>query len=77
MTSLPKSVDRMPEASSAGPPFSPRFLIAAALSMIPFSWSGKMLSEESIPVRAVEDALRQGGYKIVPMERQDYESPHH
>lgn len=72
MSALPKSTDRMPEAKPDGPPFSPAFLIAASLSMISHSWSGKLLSEESIPVNAVLDALKKGGWKIVPMEREDF-----
>jgi hypothetical protein len=77
---LPVRIDMMPREArepSAKPFFTPSFLIALALSAIPFRWSGRLLSEESIPVCAVLDALRQGGWKIVPMERADYESRDH
>jgi hypothetical protein len=70
---IPKIVDLMPRDPSPWPPYSPRFLIAFALSAIPYQWSGRALSEESMPVSQVVDALRAGGYKIVPMEREDYE----
>ena len=71
---LPTIVDLMPRDPSAGPPYPPEFLIALALSTIPFRWSGRLLSEESIPVTAVLNALKSGGYKIVPMERSDYDN---
>ena len=73
---LPVRIDLMPREArdpSAENLYTPRLLIAVALSMIPYRWSGRVLSEESIPVSAVLDALRLGGYKIVPMEREDYE----
>lgn len=70
---LPVRIDVMPREPSAGPPFTASFLIALALSAIPYRWSGRLLSEESLPVRAVRETLRRGGYKIVPMEREDYE----
>lgn len=69
---LPIIVDLMPRDPSADPPYSPSFLIALALSAVPYRWSGRLLGEESIPVTSVLDALRRGGYKIVPMERADY-----
>jgi hypothetical protein len=71
---IPRIVDLMPRDPSPWPPYSPRFLIAFALSAIPHHWSGRALGEESVPVDQVVNALRAGGYKIVPMERADYES---
>lgn len=71
---FPLRVDRMPlREPSASPPHSVTYLIALALCMIPSSWSGKPLSEESYPVRAILRTLKWGGYKIVPMEREDFE----
>lgn len=72
MSTLPRSIDRMPQDPSAEPPYSPAFLIALALSTVPVSWSGRLLSEESIPVTHLMNTLKQGGYKIVPMTREDY-----
>lgn len=72
-SALPVIVDRMPRDPSAEPPYSAPFLIALALSTVPFRWSGRILGEESIPVTAVLDMLKRGGFKIVPMERADYE----
>lgn len=69
MTDLPVSIDLMPlEARKprAGPLLDPDEVIAAALSMVPYRWSGRLLSTESLPVRAVQDALHKAGYKIVP-----------
>jgi hypothetical protein len=68
-STLPVSIDRMPlEARKprAGPLLDPDEVIACALSMVPYRWSGRLLSESSIPVRAVLDGLHQAGYKIVP-----------
>lgn len=73
---LPVSVDLMPREArepSAGPIFTPKLLIAVALSTIPYRWTARLFSEESVPVLAVLEALKRGGYKIVPMERADYE----
>lgn len=70
---IPVIVDRMPQEASADPPYSPAFLIALALSTVPYSWSGKLQGEESIPVTSVISTLKRGGYKIIPMERADYE----
>lgn len=74
---LPVRIDQMPREArepSAAPACSARFLIAFALSAIPYHWSGRPLSEDSHPVNQVLDALRFGGWKIVPMEREDYGS---
>lgn len=73
---LPARIDRMPQDASASPPYSPAFLVALALSTCDVKWAGKIVSEESIPVTHVLDTIRRGGWKIVPMERSDYESPH-
>lgn len=78
---LPRSVDRMPvEARKprAGPLLDPDEVICNALNSVPFKWwrdrkNVPPLSETSEPVRAVVDGLRLAGYKIVPMERADYE----
>ena len=73
---LPVVIDRMPREArepSAEPIYSARFLIALALSTIPYRWSGRILAEESAPVDAVLEALKAGGWKIVPMEREDFE----
>lgn len=78
---LPRSVDRMPvEARKprAGPLLDPDEVICASLNAIPFKWwrshkNEPPLSETSEPVRAVREGLRLAGYKIVPMERADYE----
>lgn len=77
---FPRRIDLMPREArdaSAAPPYSIKFLIALALCMIPRKWAGKPLTENSYPVRAVISTLRWGGYKIVPMEREDYESRDH
>lgn len=50
----------------AGPILDPDEVIAAALSMIPYRWSGRLLAVDSLPVRAVQEALHKAGYKIVP-----------
>lgn len=77
---LPRIVDLMPREArepSAAPPYSVHFLIALSLCMIPYRWAGRPLRENSYPVRTVVNVLRWGGYKIVPMEREDYESRNH
>lgn len=69
MTDLPLSIDRMPLQSRkprAGPLLEPGEVIACALSMVPYRWSGRMLGENSLPVRAVLQALHQAGWKIEP-----------
>lgn len=74
---LPRIVDLMPREGrepSAAPPYSIQFLIALALCMIPYRWAGRPLTENSYPVRTVLTVLKWGGYKIVPLEREDYES---
>lgn len=78
---LPKSVDRMPPEARkprAGPLLDPDEVIANSLNSVPFKWwrdrkNVPPLSETSEPVRAVLQGLRLAGYKIVPMERADYE----
>lgn len=79
---LPQSIDRMPpehREKRAGPLLDPDEVIAQSLNAVPFKWwrdrknSAPPLSETSQPVRAVIDGLRFAGYKIVPMEREDYE----
>lgn len=73
---LPVSVDLMPNEArvrDAQPILKPAEIIAIALSMVPYRWSGRVLSEESVPVTAVIEALKRSGWKIVPMERADYE----
>jgi hypothetical protein len=65
---LPTIIDRMPLQSRkprAGPLLEPDEVIACALSMVPYRWSGRMLSENSLPVRAVLQALEMAGYEIV------------
>ena len=72
---LPVRIDQMPREArepSAAPLLSPKLLIALALTAIPYNWSGRLLSEESVPVLAVLDALKRGGWKIVPMTREDF-----
>lgn len=69
---LPDRVDLMPSAPSAAPHYSARFLIALALSTVDVKWAGHILSEQSIPVNQVLDALDRGGWKIVPKERGDF-----
>lgn len=73
-TAIPVIVDLMPRDPSAGPPYSPRFLIALALSTIPYKWWGKgrLVGEHDAPVENVMESLRKGGWKIVPMERADF-----
>lgn len=72
---LPRIVDLMPREPSAAPPYSPRFLIALALSSVPYRWWGKgrLVAEDGPPVDNIMECLRRGGWKIVPMEREDYE----
>lgn len=68
-TKLPLSVDLMPldaRKPRAGPLLDPDEVIALALSAIPYRWSGRALSETSVPVVEVMTALRLAGYKIVP-----------
>lgn len=70
---FPESVDLMPRENSALPPYGYRRLIAFALSICDVKWAGHILSETSIPVNQVLDALDKGGWKIVPKERSDFE----
>lgn len=73
---LPVRIDQMPREArepSVGPILEPGEVIAIALSMIPYKWSGRALTDKSIPVTHVLDALKRGGWKIVPMEREDFE----
>jgi hypothetical protein len=51
---------------TASPLLEPAEAIAVALSMIPYKWSGRILSDDSLPVRAVLQALDHAGYKIEP-----------
>ena len=51
-----------------GQRLDPEFVIALALSTVPYHWSGRLLSEESLPVRAVLMALKEAGYEIKPRE---------
>ncbi|MCS3725477.1 hypothetical protein [Bradyrhizobium betae] len=71
MTPLPTIIDLMPQerpAPDQGRRLDPEFVIAVALSTVPYRWSGRLLSEESLPVRAVLIALKEAGYRIVPAE---------
>lgn len=72
MTPLPTSIDLMPadrpSPGPAGRQLDPDFVIALALSTVPYRWSGRLLSEDSLPVRAVLLALKEAGYRIVPAE---------
>ncbi|EJN14723.1 hypothetical protein PMI42_01696 [Bradyrhizobium sp. YR681] len=68
MTPLPTSIDLMPAVPDQGRRLDPEFVIAVALSTVPYRWSGRLLSEESLPVRAVLIALKEAGYRIVPAE---------
>ena len=71
MTPLPTIIDRMPQdrpAADQGQRLDPDFVIAVALSTVPYRWSGRLLSEDSLPVRAVLIALKEAGYRIVPAE---------
>ncbi|WP_445222229.1 hypothetical protein ACKWRH_21475 [Bradyrhizobium sp. Pa8] len=71
MTPLPTAIDLMPQdrpASGQGHRLDPDFVIAVALSTVPYRWSGRLLSEDSLPVRAVLIALKEAGYRIVPAE---------
>lgn len=80
MTVLPKSLDRMPLPSRkprAGPLLDPDEVIATALNGISYRWwrmhpKCPPLSDTSQPVRSVIEGLRMAGYKIVPMEREDF-----
>lgn len=68
----------MPRKPRAGPLLDPDEAIAWSLNSLDYKWwrsrkSDPLLSETSPPVRAVIDGLRLSGYKIVPMERADYE----
>lgn len=81
MSDLPSSVDRMPPQlrdKRPGPPLDPDEVIAMALNGVPFKWwrthkNEPPLSETSEPVRQVIAGLRLAGWKIVPMERADYD----
>jgi hypothetical protein len=71
MAQIPTSVDLMPSdrpAPDQGRRLDPDFVIAMALSTVPYRWSGKLLSEDSLPVRAVLMALEKAGYRIVPVD---------
>lgn len=80
-TKLPTRTDRMPLQSRkprAGPLLEVREAIATSLNGVSWKWwrdhpKQPPLSETSEPVIAVEQGLRFAGYKIVPMERADYE----
>lgn len=69
MTRLPASIDLMPAdrpAPGEGGQLDVDFVIAMALSTVPYRWSGKLLDETSLPVRAVRTALDKAGYEIKP-----------
>jgi hypothetical protein len=71
MTTLPTSRDLMPAdrpAPGEGQLLDPDFVIAMALSTIPYRWSGKLLDVTSQPVRAVRMALDKAGYEIKPKD---------
>lgn len=48
------------------PLLQPERAVAVALSMVPYRWSGKPLSETSLPVRLALQAIDKAGYDIVP-----------
>ncbi len=81
MSKFPEAVDRMPiEARKprAGPLLDPDEVIAMSLNGVPFKWwrehkNEPPLSHDSEPVRTVMQGLRLAGWKIVPMERADYD----
>lgn len=59
---------------TAGPLLEPNEIIACALVYaMQFEFWRREINETSMVVHAIEEALRRGGYKIVPMERSDYE----
>jgi hypothetical protein len=63
---------RKPRAS---PLLEPREVISCALNYaMQYEFWKRQITDTSLVVRAVEEALRSEGYKIVPMERADYES---
>lgn len=78
---LPKSVDRMPPEARkprAGPLLDPEEVVCTSLNGVSYRWwrihkNEPPLSVTSEPVRAVMQGFRLAGYKIVPMERADYE----
>lgn len=69
MTLLPKSIDRMPVASRkprAGPLLNPDEVIATALNYsMQFEFWKREIKPSSQVVAAIEEALKQEGYKIV------------
>lgn len=66
MTPLPTRIDRMPKPQAEDDRLLPRRVIALALNMVPRAWWKVLpLSEDSMPVRAVEKALDAAGYRIV------------
>ena len=70
MTALPSIIDRMPPSE---PRLLPKRVVAVALNSVPHEWwPGKkskggraLLSEDSLPVRAVLLALDKAGYDVV------------
>lgn len=69
MTARPLTIDQIAtilRKPTAAPLATPAEAVAIALSMIPYRWSGRLLSEDSPPVRLVLKALEQAGYKIAP-----------
>lgn len=75
---LPVRIDQMPRKPSAGPVMTADEAIAWALTFAAENefWK-REISAKSIVVKNVRDALRLCGHKIVPMEREDYESRNH
>lgn len=53
-----------------GPLLEPERAIAVTLSIIPARWSGRRVSEDSLPVRLILHAIKSSGYDIVPRRSQ-------
>jgi hypothetical protein len=51
----------------AGPYLEPNEIIACTLNSIPYAFWRQPLSEDSIVVHTILDALKRSGWKIVPL----------
>ena len=55
----------------AGPLLEPNEVIACAINSIPYAFWQHNISEDSIVVQTIIDALRKTGWKITAIERKD------
>ena len=78
----PPVIDRLAAVLLRGPRATPLLdpgeAIACGLNYaMMFQFWKREITENSMVVHAITEALRIEGYKIVPMEREDYESRGH